>query len=410
MMAKKNSFVNLLNAAAKDAERRTAQAQRERVREEKELARELTRLEREEARTQRALDAETKRSLKEQRLAVRHSQVAVMNEELTTDAAQIDTLLDTALARDAYLDLSALSVTEVEHPPFDPGPVPAHPGDLTYPPQPVYSEPPPATGWFGKKQHEKTVHDTHAHYSAVLDQWKSHCSDLYRSHMAALAAWEKGQADVVTAQNDYDQAQAARDRDAQDRNAATEELINGLAFDVPEAIEEYVAVVIASSPYPDNFAVTVQCAFDIATRELALAVGIPEPSDMPTVKGYKYVASKDDIVATNLTAKAQRERYVTAVSAVALRTLHEVFQADRENKVWAISLTVGVDRVSPATGNQETVPLVALACTRDTFTAINLSNVEPAATLDHLGAAVSKKPWDLVPIAASRGVRTPKAG
>jgi restriction system protein len=128
------------------------------------------------------------------------------------------------------------------------------------------------------------------------------------------------------------------------------------------------------------------------------------------VKAYKYVASKADITSTNLTAKAQRDRYAAAVSAVTLRLVHEVLEADRENKIWAISLTVGVDRISPATGNPETVPLVAVACSREVFTGMELSNVEPTAALDHLGAAVSKKPWDLVAIAAHRGVRTPKAG
>jgi restriction system protein len=409
-MAKKNSFVGMLNAAAKDADRRRAQAERERVRKEKELQRELTRLEREETRMQSALDAETKRSLKEQRLKARNSQVAMMNDELATECANIDTLLEVALTRDAYVDLSGQIVTEVKHPGFDPGEIPGHPGDLVYPPEPVYVEPQPPSGWFGKKQHEQALRDAHAQYQASLEQWKYQCSSMYNSHMASLAAWEKGQADLVAAQNDYDQAKVTREQDARDRNAALDELINGLAFDVPEAIEEYVAVVIASSPYPDNFPVTAQCSFDIATRELALAVGIPEPSDMPTVKAYKYVASKSDITSTNLTAKAQRDRYVAAVSAVTLRLVHEVFEADRENKIWAISLTVGVDRISPATGNPETVPLVAVACTREVFTGMELSNVEPAAALDHLGAAVSKKLWDLVAIDANRGVRTPKAG
>jgi restriction system protein len=90
---------------------------------------------------------------------------------------------------------------------------------------------------------------------------------------------------------------------------------------------------------------------------------------------------------------------------VAVRTLHEVFEADRAGKIHSIALTVGVDRVAPATGLPETVPLVLVAADRETFTGFDLANVMPWATLDHLGAALSKSPFDLSPADTSRGVR-----
>jgi restriction system protein len=51
------------------------------------------------------------------------------------------------------------------------------------------------------------------------------------------------------------------------------------------------------------------------------------------------------------------------------------------------------------------VPLVVVAADRTTFSAFDLANVVPAATLDHLGAAVSKSPFDLTAADTSRGVR-----
>ena len=80
--------------------------------------------------------------------------------------------------------------------------------------------------------------------------------------------------------------------------------------------------------------------------------------------------AKDEIASTHLSAKAQKDRYASAVHETAVRTLHEVFEADRAGKIQSVALTVGVNRVAPATGLPETVPLVQVAAGRDTFNAV----------------------------------------
>ena len=133
---------------------------------------------------------------------------------------------------------------------------------------------------------------------------------------------------------------------------------------------------------------------------------MPEPAVVPAVKEYRYVKAKDEITSTSLPVKAQKDRYADAVWQVAVRTLHEVFEADRAAKIRSIALTVGADRIAPATGLPETVPLVIAAADRDTFNSFDLTNVIPHATLTHLGAAMSKSPFDLTPADTSPGVRT----
>jgi restriction system protein len=179
---------------------------------------------------------------------------------------------------------------------------------------------------------------------------------------------------------------------------------------VPDAIEEYVGIVLSNSVYPEAFPVTHEHAFDLSTRELTLTVTVPEPSAVPSVKEYRYVKAKDEIAPAALPVKAQKDRYANAAWQVAVRTLHEVFEADRAGKVHSVALTVGVDRVAPATGRHETVPLAVVAADRDMFSEFDLANVVPHATLLHLGAALSKSPFDLTPADTSAGVRVRAQG
>ncbi|KTR19373.1 hypothetical protein NS330_08535 [Curtobacterium citreum] len=122
---------------------------------------------------------------------------------------------------------------------------------------------------------------------------------------------------------------------------------------------------------------------------------MPAPETIPTVKAYRWVKASDEIVGSPLTKKDQTERYGDALAQVALRTLHEVFEADRRGIVQSISLEVGPATKDPATGLDRFFPLVAVGASREHFTGFDLSAVVPSSTLQHLGAAISKNPLSL---------------
>jgi restriction system protein len=156
--------------------------------------------------------------------------------------------------------------------------------------------------------------------------------------------------------------------------------------------------------YPEHFPVAHEFEFDPTTAELRLHVLVEAPSALPTIKSYKYSKTADEIVSTSLSQKECRDRYAGAIHQVALRSFHEVFEADRRGLIKTVSLEVGVNSIDPATGLRAYVPFVVAGAERESFLGFDLSSVVPALTLGRLGAAVSKNPYGLV--AADRsGVR-----
>jgi restriction system protein len=345
----------------------------------------------------------------------RTAEVESLNTELTSAYNDIDTLLAWTLEVDDFVDLESLMAV-AEHPPFEPGklgePVTAVP-ELVYSPQPAYEEPVApkglASAFGGKKKHAEAVAKAQADFEAKGRSWHESATNKHAEHLAKLEVREKAEADrlvkLAEAEAAYQAECAQREAAAVSKNEELIKFINDLAFDVEYAIEDYVGIVLSNSVYPEAFSVEHDHSFDLATRELTMGVSVPEPASLPSVKEYRYVKAKDEIAESQISAKAQKDRYTAAVHQVAVRTLHEVFEADRAGKIHSIALTVGVDRVAPATGLPETVPLVLVAADRETFTGFDLSNVVPLATLDHLGAALSKSPFDLSPADTSRGVR-----
>jgi restriction system protein len=418
----KRGFFAELNYQAQQAEKRRRQQEMAAVRAHNAAVRDAERAqraaERAHATAVRAVEAERKAAEKEAaRLHVeaRTAEVEAMNTELAATYDDIDTLLSWTLEVDDYVDLEALKVSP-EHPPFDPGklgaPVPPVPA-LTYPAEPAYAEPPPPKGlsgaFGGKKRHTDAVAQARAAHEQRLAEWREECNLRHAEHVGKLAERDEAEADrqvrLAAAEKVYQEECAQREAEATRQNEELTRFINDLAFDVEYAIEDYVGIVLSNSVYPEAFPVEHEHGFDLGTRELKLQVNVPEPSTLPSVKEYRYVKAKDEIAATQLSAKAQKDRYNSAVHQVALRTLHEVFEADRAGKIHSIALTIGVNRVAPATGQSENVPLVAVAADRETFSSFDLGKVVPSATLEHLGASVSKSPFDLTPADTSRGVR-----
>jgi restriction system protein len=162
--------------------------------------------------------------------------------------------------------------------------------------------------------------------------------------------------------------------------------------------------VLSNSAYPDHVQLHFESDFDPSTAELRLRVLVPGPTAISETKSFKFAKGSDEIVSTLLSQKEGRDRYADAIHQVALRSFHEVFEADRRGLIKTISLEVGTNTIDPATGQPAYIPFIIGAAERESFTKFDLSAVVPALTLGRLGVAVSKNPHDLVPAERS-GVR-----
>jgi restriction system protein len=399
-MAEKNATAALRAQTAASAQMQRARAAQERATE----------------RLARASEAERKqleREMQDAYVSARLAEVDELNENLAAEYAEIDGLLAATLAVDDYVNLESLKKSIV-HAPFarmDLKIPRAAPAPILLPDQPRLREPEAPTGLFGKKKKlEEAQQLAQAEHQAAMQQWEQYRSgipareaELARQH----AALERTRLDMLeAAQERYDAEMLRQKEDVTEHNEAIDSLVVNLGYGTPAAVQQYVSIVLANSIYPDSFDVETDALFDPETAELRLQVVVPAPDTIRTVKSFRYVKASDEIAETQLTKKAASDRYAGALHQVALRALHEIFEADRRGLIQAISLQVGANGKDPATGRDKFLPLIAVTSPRDKFMEFDLASVVPAATLQHLGAAVSKTPFALtvVDVTGVRGI------
>ena len=149
--------------------------------------------------------------------------------------------------------------------------------------------------------------------------------------------------------------------------------------DDPEAIAEYCDLVLSRSSYPIFFPHEFQVDYNKSIRTVVVDYRLPSPSDMPTLKETRYIANRDEFRDTYLAEREIEALYNGAICQIALRTIHELFEADEIDAIDAVVFNGWVHYVDPRSGKDTNACIASLQATKCEFQQINLAAVDPRA-------------------------------
>jgi len=173
-------------------------------------------------------------------------------------------------------------------------------------------------------------------------------------------------------------------------NAQVGDFATALASGTPDAVVAYFSLVLEVSLYPQGFPQRAKVAYLPESRQLVVEYDLPPYGIIPEASTAK---------ASRIRTIAQRKAlYAAVIAQVTLRTLHEVFEADRYEHVDTAVFNGYVDTVDAGTGRDLRVCLATVRATRETFAGFDLGRVDPLACLGVLNASVSKSPAELAPV------------
>jgi restriction system protein len=89
---------------------------------------------------------------------------------------------------------------------------------------------------------------------------------------------------------------------------------------------------------------------------------------------------RDVIEEKNITKSEQAALYDSAIYQIALRTLHELFEADTADAIDVVTLNGFVTDINPSTGHVQSTFIISIQTSKDTFTKINLKGIANSKT------------------------------
>ena len=411
-MARRRNFLATMNAIAREAARAQRQAKVARQRQAREIQREYQQRARELAERQREVerltrDAEraalqaarvTDRAAKEAEKAAKQAakeakegyllelaqSVADRNAQLSERMDDLHSVLEHTLTVDDAISFDSLRPS-FDFPPFSP------PAKLTQAaPEPRRED------YLAKVKKPNGLNGmlpiTRNAYEKAL---KNADAEFEAQHRAYVAAEAIRNAELVILRTQYEGNQREMRDEANRRDQEITQFATAYLASDPSAIIAYNAMVLERSEYPEGFPQEFRLAYVPESGELVIEYELPATDVIPAISEYRFVRSKETVEEVSRKVPEIKELYQDIVAAVALRTIHEVFEADRADHLVLVTFNGSVSTVDPATGRDIRPCLISIRVTRERFLELNLARVERRACLRNLGAQVSPRPSEM---------------
>lgn len=201
------------------------------------------------------------------------------------------------------------------------------------------------------------------------------------------------------ASNQWERQREAYLRQREQENAVIDEKRRQYLSGDPEAIKDYCELVLANSEYPDFFPQVYDLDYLPESSILLIDYQLPALTDIPTLYDVRYIQSRDEFTEKHLPEPKARALYDHVLYQIALRTLHELFEADRADGIQAIVFNGYVKTIDPTSGHETTPCVLSLQVTQETFSQLNLENVDPKACFRSLKGVAAAHLHTLTPIA-----------
>lgn len=332
-------------------------------------------------------EAQAQKEAKQRYLEARAAEVEALNCDLEERNEALARILEDTLAVDDTITFESLQINETI-PSFEP------PSHLAKPrPKP------------DKNTYLREVEAPSGLRGLVPGAKQKHESALQAAEdrfQIALTAWERIEAkrnqDVLNAYREYEEHKASLLKKQEQRNAEVEEFRTAYFSGDPVAIVAYCNMVLERSEYPEGSPQEFRLAYSPESRQLVIEYELPTVAVIPAIDSYQYVKSKDQITEKPRKIGEIKAAYQDLVAAIALRTVHEIFEADQGGHVETVCFNGFVQTVDLATGKDVRPHLISVQTTRERFQSIELARVDKQVCLRNLGAQVSPRPAEAQPV------------
>jgi restriction system protein len=136
---------------------------------------------------------------------------------------------------------------------------------------------------------------------------------------------------------------------------------------------------MSATERPDTFPRTFGLDYIGETRTVVVDYALPPRDAFPSVKGYKYVASKDEIQPVPAAQAWLNEIYDSVLYQVTLRTIYELFRWDEAGALDSVVFNGWVNSIDKATGKEVNACVLTIQASKREFLEINLALVDPKA-------------------------------
>lgn len=341
----------------------------------------------------RKQEAERKK-IEREKAAIEKVQKKAMAEQQTQDAIDelemIDNTLIYTLEIDDRIDWDSLKdLSDFK----DPKPI--------APNKPLYSSEPQKESYKPKLKlwdkilpsiKQKKIDESMKVYEEALDIWRKETEKIN-------SKYEKEVDEFKERLKNWEEEKESFEREQKEKNDAIEKKKEQYLSGESESIIDYCDMVLSNSNYPDYFPQEFDIDYNSQNKTLIVEYILPDISDLPTLKGVKYIATKDEYKESYLSETVVKKMYDKLLYDITLRTIHELYEADAISAIDSIVFNGWVNTLNKATGKKQDICILSIQTNKEEFLEINLKLVDSKSCFKNFKGIGSSKLFSLTPIA-----------
>lgn len=256
---------------------------------------------------------------------------------------------------------------------------------------------------------EKIESQIQSNYEEALKMWKEMCDQVKKENQEieiknkqeieqhertvnryteenekAVKEWRQSGVEFLRKQEEY--------------NSKIDRLKEAYEQSDESAILEYCQMVLNNSKYPETFSINFDLEYNSNNNILIVEYELPSIDRLPKIKDVRYISSRDETKESFLSETQLNKMFDDTMYQIALRTIHELFEADQINVIKAISFNGWVRATNKATGKEETNCILSIQVNKEEFTQIDLYKVDPKICFKNLKGVASSKLSTLTPV------------
>ncbi|MBI5213760.1 MAG: restriction endonuclease [Nitrospirae bacterium] len=270
-----------------------------------------------------------------------------------------------------------------------------------YPPPPVKES--PAFTFLEmlllKYRKERKIKEAETKYLAAVSKWEEEKKAIDQLNKKLDNDFEE--IDMKKWENDISEWEKRKNAFLQEQdafNAKIDEMKESYLSQNADSIIEYCDMVLNNSVYPETFPQNFELEYNPDNKILIVEYELPSIECFPRVKEVKYIASRKELKESYITESQINKMLDEAMYKITLRSIHELFEADKANAIDAISFNGWVKAINKATGKEENNCILSVQVKKSEFLDIDLCNVEPKTCFKNLKGVASSKLSSLTPV------------
>ena len=236
-----------------------------------------------------------------------------------------------------------------------------------------------------KADYESSARQAEERYSREMNAYELQCAELDEQYAEVLARHttqvEKHIAEVEAHNIKIDHLRAAWNEGE------------------PEAVIEHACLVLDASEYPSWINTSYQLQYDVDDKLLKIQFLLPSLQTVNIPKTVRFIKSTGELKETSRTQKEQKDYFDSLCYQIALRTVHEIFEADSADNIANVLFNGVVESIDPATGNLTSATIMSALFDKPKFLEVNLERVDPKACFKTFNGVSASSLAGLAPVA-----------